>query len=85
MAILWFVLFSVNALCTSMVAALTGSSWVLLDNQSRLMIVIAIIGNWTGTVMAFISKQSTRFSQGSTPPVNEPTNFTQPTTTPSKP
>lgn len=52
-AIFWFLLFSINALCTSIGGALTGAQWNTLDAQSHLMIFIAVLGNWTGTIMAF--------------------------------
>lgn len=58
MAILWFVLFSVNALCTSIVASMAGCVWGNLGTQEKFTIVMAIIGNWTGTIMAYISKSS---------------------------
>ena len=35
MAILWFCLFSINALCSCMIAALTGAKWETLDFQSK--------------------------------------------------
>jgi hypothetical protein len=63
MAIFWFVLFSLNSLGTSILASLTGANWAELDGQSKFMIVMAVLVNWTGTIMAFISKQSARIKQ----------------------
>jgi hypothetical protein len=63
MAIFWFCLFSLNALGSSIMAALTGAVWNELDSQSKFMIVIAVMVNWTGTIMAFISKQANRIHQ----------------------
>lgn len=67
MAIFWFCLFSVNTLCTSITAALVGADWAQLDTQSKLMIVIAVIGNWTGAIMAFVSKQAQKIQKGELP------------------
>ena len=67
MAIMWFFLFSVNALCSCMIAALTGAKWHELDAQSKFMIVVAITGNWTGTIMAFVSKQAQRIQKSGLP------------------
>ena len=58
MAVAWFVMFSLNALCTSVIASLTGAKWDALDWQQKFMICVSIVGNWTGTIMAFFSKQS---------------------------
>ncbi len=56
MAIFWFVLFSINALFTATIAALTGTDWEAINNQKRFLIVLAILTNWTGTIMAFVSR-----------------------------
>jgi len=56
LAILWFVLFSINALGTSIMASLVGTTWSQLDTLGKWMIVVAVIVNWTGTIMAFLSK-----------------------------
>lgn len=63
-AIMWFFLFSVNSLCTAVMASLTGSHWATLDAQSKFMICLMVTLNWTGTIMAYISKQSQRIQQG---------------------
>jgi hypothetical protein len=59
-AAFWFVLFSVNSLCTCITASMAGSVWANLGPQDKFTVVISIIGNWTGTIMAFVSKQSKR-------------------------
>lgn len=56
LAIAYFLLFTINALSTSVIAALSGNSWSNIDGTSRFIIICAIIGNWTGTIMAFINK-----------------------------
>lgn len=63
MAVFWFILFSVNSLCTSITASMAGSVWGNLDPQSKFTIIVAIVGNWTGTIMAYLSKQSQRTKQ----------------------
>jgi len=60
MAIFWFLLFSVNSLTTAINGALMGTQWSTLDGQTKFMIVFSIASNWTGTIMAFTSKQANR-------------------------
>ncbi len=86
MAIMWFFLFSVNALCSCMIAALTGAKWDALDFQSKFLIVVAITGNWTGTIMAFVSKQAQRMKKDGTPfPTGDDTAFIPKPTEPTRP
>lgn len=59
-AIFWLCLFSFNALGTSLLAALTGANWSQMDMQTKVMIGISVFVNWSGTMMAFISKQAGR-------------------------
>lgn len=63
MAILWFVLFSVNSLCSCVVAAMAGSVWSSLGTQEKFTMVVAILGNWTGTIMALFSKAAKKVDQ----------------------
>lgn len=63
-AILWFILFSVNALCTSVMASLMGTNWAQLGEQQKFEICIAVAANWTGTIMAFLSKASGKIASG---------------------
>ena len=64
MAAVWFALFSLNSLGTSVMASLTGAEWSQLDGQSKFMICVAVFVNWTGTITAFISKAGSRIQQG---------------------
>lgn len=66
-AIIWFCLFSINALCTAIVVALVGCTWIALDFQSKFIIIIAIVGNWTGTIMAFVSKSAKKIEETGNP------------------
>lgn len=60
LAIVLFVLFSVNALGTSILAASAGSVWSSLGTQEKFTICVAVVVNWTGTIMAFLSKAAQR-------------------------
>ena len=59
-AILLFLLFSVNSLCMIILAALAGADWAQIDAQAKFMIYVAVLGNWTGVILAFVSKQAAR-------------------------
>lgn len=63
MAIFYFCLFSVNALCSAMMIALANVTWATLDGQGKFMIAVALVWNWTNTIMAFASKQATRIKK----------------------
>lgn len=67
MAVLWFVLFSLNALGSSVIAALTGAQWSELDGQSKFMICLAVFVNWSGTVMAFFKSAAKKIESGQLP------------------
>ncbi|MDE2097616.1 MAG: hypothetical protein KGL39_10245 [Patescibacteria group bacterium] len=67
MAIFWFILFSINSLCTCIVSAMAGSVWANLGSQEKFTVVVAIIGNWTGTIIAFVSKAARKIEEGKEP------------------
>lgn len=52
LAILWFALFSINALCTAILGALSGAEWTELHLQARFLIVVSILASWTNTIAA---------------------------------
>jgi len=58
----WFFLFSINALCTAVIAALVGKDWTNLPSQDKFIIVVSVLGNWTGTIMAFLSRTSQKLA-----------------------
>lgn len=64
MAVLWFILFTINSLGTCYLAVTSACVWHLLDTQSKIGVGVAIIVNWTGTMMAYISNASKRVKQG---------------------
>jgi hypothetical protein len=65
--LLYFLLFSFNALATSTIAALIGAKWNLLTSQEKFMIWVAIIANWTGLVLVFVQKGMSRIASGRPP------------------
>lgn len=75
LAVVWFILFSLNSLFTCFVAVSAGCVWSNLDTQSRITVVIGGLANWTGTIMAFISKASRKIESGQNP-ISDDTGFT---------
>ncbi|MDE2101569.1 MAG: hypothetical protein KGL39_30265 [Patescibacteria group bacterium] len=67
LAIIWFCLFSLYSLITSMLASLTGAKWDTLDGQAKFLIILAILANWLGTIMAFVSNAAKRIKQTGDP------------------
>lgn len=65
--IFWFCLFSLNSLGTCLLAASSGCVWDNLDWQSRVNVILALIVNWTGTIMAYVSKAAKKIEQGQNP------------------
>lgn len=89
MAIVYFCLFSINALGTSIMSALIGAKWETLDSQQKFMIGVGVLTNWTGLIMAFFSKSAQKIDKGVTPsdtgfwqtdPGFDPNKTTSPTT-----
>lgn len=70
LAIAWGILFSFNALASCVMASLTHVKWSTLDFQDQLLICLAIFGNWSTVIMAFLSKTVARLSSGQPPPTN---------------
>lgn len=65
--ILYFALFSFNALATSTLAALIGAKWEAISHQEKFLILVAIAANWTGLVLVFIQKSVSRLAEGKPP------------------
>lgn len=63
MAIAYFILFSIGALCTAIMASLVNSDWSAMNTQSKFLMFVAIIGSWVNTIMAFVSKQAGRIKK----------------------
>jgi len=67
MAIAFAILFSLQSLCTCIVAAFVNTSWDEMSTFKHVMVCIAILGNWTTTLMAFLSKTMARLEAGKPP------------------
>lgn len=67
MAIAFGCLFLINSLCLSILGAFTGSKWSLMDTQEKILICVAICGNWTNVLMAYLSKTVARLQSGKPP------------------
>ncbi len=65
--IIYFLLFSFNALATSTMAALIGAKWDQLTSQEHFLIIVAIAANWTGLVLVFVQKGMARIVAGKPP------------------
>lgn len=65
--ILYFSLFSFNALATSLMAGLVGVKWENLTHQDKFMIAVAVLANWTGLVLVFIQRSMARLASGKAP------------------
>lgn len=85
--VMWFILFTVNSLGTCILAASAGCVWDNLGWQEKLTVVLAVIVNWTGTMMAWLSKSAGKITSGQNPIIdlqNSPETPTLPQT-PQKP
>lgn len=75
---LYVVLFSVNALCSCIIAAFTNATWEDMLWPKRVLTAIAIVGNWTTVLLAFYSKTVARMEAGKSPiPTNGTEMFTK--------
>lgn len=63
MAVFWFILFSVNSLCSAIVLSMEGKDWSVLTKWQKFIIVVMVLMNWTNLLMAYISKASQRIKQ----------------------
>lgn len=67
MAILIGVMFSFNALATAIVASFMNTDWNQLNATSKFLLVIVVLQNWTGTMLAYFNKTLSRVEQGKFP------------------
>ena len=63
----WFVLFTISAICASVMTGLAGADWSELDGQSRLMMGLGMILSWTNTMMAFAKQARAQLVAGKDP------------------
>lgn len=81
-AIGWFIMFSINALCSAIMISLLNTTWSNLDGEAKFLIVVGVVWNWTNTIMAFTSKQAARIKQtGDIFPMSGDTGFVTKQTT----
>lgn len=84
MAILIGVLFSINALSSSIVASFMNTEWSTLSGTSKFLLIVVILQGWTGTMLAFFNKTLGRIEAGKTPfDSGNTTTFTRPPQQPS--
>ena len=60
LSIMYIILFSIGSFTTSAMAALTGKHWSSLSGTDRVIIICAIAGNWSNSMLAFINQAITR-------------------------
>ena len=83
MAIVYCFLFSVNSLLTTLIASLVNADWSAMNTQSKLLLYFVVGANWTGTMLAFMSKNSKKLEDGDLP--DDTTSTVTTTGTPVKP
>lgn len=65
MAIFIGILFSINALATAIVASFMNAEWSQMSPTSKFLLIIVVLQNWTGTMIAFFNKTLSRIEKGS--------------------
>lgn len=66
-AIVMFLLFTVNALALAIISGLIGSDWNSMDGQGKFMLFLAVLANWTNTMFAFFNKTVGKVKKGELP------------------
>lgn len=72
LAVVDFLLFVIVAVASSILTALAGTQWSTSDNQTRLMIVVGIIGSVATTMKAFFSDAMSKVAKGQIPFIEAP-------------
>ena len=67
MAIIYCFLFTINSLGTVVVAGLVNSDWYAMNTQSKFLFYAMVTINWTGTMMAFLSRNAKKLEDGDLP------------------
>ena len=67
MVFLMLVLFSINALASAIMLSFLNVDWSQLSPTSKFLIWVAVLQNWTGTLLAFFNKSISRVEQGRFP------------------
>lgn len=71
MAVTLLLLICVQNLCTSIMTALAGTNWELADSQTRFLIFVSILANFSGALIAFFRQKLTALVSGSSLVVEE--------------
>lgn len=71
-----FALFSVNSLGSCILAASSGCVWSLLDWQAKATVIVAIVVNWTNTMMSALVRFEKKIAAGQ-PPLGDTTFLTK--------
>lgn len=64
LAYVYVFLFSLNSLSTAMIASLINTQWGSLNSTDKFLIVLAVVSNWTGTMLALVNKTLHRLQEG---------------------
>lgn len=70
LAILWAFLFSLNALSTCIMVGLGNAVWDQMRLQAKFVLCLGVFANWSGTMMAYISKAVANIEHGKILPTN---------------
>lgn len=60
------ILFSVNSLCTTIVAVMVDATWSDLTGTQKFIRYCLVAGNWTGTLIAFFTNTGKKIQRGET-------------------
>ena len=64
LTVAYFLLFSVNALSAAIIASFLNTDWSALSNTSKFILIVVVIQNWTGTMLAFLYTTKSRVDKG---------------------
>jgi hypothetical protein len=64
LASIWAMFFTLVSLGASITMAMQNVKWNALDGQAKFLLIIAVFVSWGNTMMAFLSKASSRAEHG---------------------
>lgn len=67
MVIFYILLFTLNSLATSIIAAFMNVEWSALTSTAKFLLIVVILQGWTGTMLAFFNKSMSRIEEGKFP------------------
>ncbi len=81
---IYILLFSINSLSLALVASLQGIEWTNFTPTQKFVLISAVVGSWTNTLLALVVKLQSSIKSGkSLIPIE--TSFFKKSETPSKP